>query len=861
MGISPMMKQYFEIKEEYKDCLLFYRVGDFYEMFYDDAKKASKICDLTLTGKDCGEEERAPMCGVPYHSAEGYIGKLINAGYKVAICEQVEDPKSAKGLVKRDVIRVVTPGTLIEAGLLTECNNNYICCAYISEASSGLATADVSTGELYVTFFDGTDHLDKLYDEMCVYAPREAIFNKTKNEIHSVINGLTTRFTTYVCDSMEEMFDDITCRGIIEKKFSHDPSVDDILSQNVLLRSLGGLVLYLMDVNKTDPASIRHINLSRNDQFLEMDISARRSLELCAGMHTGDKKGSLLSVIDKTKTPMGSRLIKSWIERPLVNPNQINKRLDAVEELYAEPIMRDVLKDVLSRVSDIERLASRIAYKSANAKDLKALEFTLSYIPELKSALQSVNSELLKSIASRIDPMTDIHKIIFDAIHDDPSFLVREGGIIKDGYDQNVDYLRSVLHDSKSWLVKLETAEKEETGIPKLKIGYNKVFGYYIEVTNSFKDKVPDRYIRKQTLSGCERYITEELKNMESSVLGAKEKIEALEYEIFSDIINRLCGHIDRIQRTASAIAEIDVLRSFAECAELNNFARPEVDIGEIIDIREGRHPVVEAYLKDGMFVPNDTYLDLKSNKLALITGPNMAGKSTYMRQTAIIIILAQMGSFVPARSARIGVADKLFTRIGASDDLAFGKSTFMLEMSEVAHILKNATNRSFIIYDEIGRGTSTYDGMSIAKAVAEYTVGKKCGARTLFATHYHELSTLENSVEGVVNYNIKAKKHGNDIIFLRKIVKGSADDSYGIEVAYLAGVPKELVTRAKAVLSELESNKAQQGSVNRERDAQISFTDTVEKEAADIIREADIDTLSPLEALNLLNKVKKILD
>ena len=861
MAISPMMSQYFAVKEKYSDCILFYRVGDFYEMFYDDAKIGSKVCDLVLTGKDCGEEERAPMCGVPYHSAESYIGKLINAGYKVAICEQVEDPKLAKGLVSRDVIRIVTPGTLIESGLLSDSSNNYICSVYFDDLCSGLASADISTGELYVTCFSGNSMTEKLYNEICVYSPKELITNASRSQIPGIINGVITRFNTFVGDGKKELYDKYSCKAAACEKFGEEISSNGFTEdeENAVSLSLGALLSYLTDMEKSDPASIKRINFSKDGQHLEMDLSARRSLELCISMHSGEKRGSLLSVIDKTKTPMGSRLIKNWLERPLVNPNIINKRLDAVEELYGDPIKRDTLKDILSELSDIERLATRIAYKSANAKDLKSLQNTISHLPSLKASLSDFQSEMLSKIAGSLDTLSDVYETIDKAIDDEPPFSVREGGLIKTGYNSNVDYLREALTNGKGWISKLEATEKEETGIPKLKVGYNKVFGYYIEITNAYKDKVPERYIRKQTLTGCERYITEELKNMESTVLGAKEKLESLEYDLFMSILEGLSAHVERIQKTASLVSELDVLRSFAECADTNNYTRPEVDIGDIIDIKDGRHPVVEAYLKDSMFVPNDTYLDSNANKLALITGPNMAGKSTYMRQTALIIILAQMGSFVPAKSARIGVVDKLFTRIGASDDLAFGKSTFMLEMSEVANILKNATSHSFIIYDEIGRGTSTYDGMSIAKAVAEYTVGKKCGAKALFATHYHELADLENKLTGVVNYNIKARKHGNDIIFLRKIVRGAADDSYGIEVAYLAGVPKELVTRAKEILAETVSQK---GAMYEKppKDDQLSFADQAEADAADIVRNTDIDTISPIEALNVLNKIKNIL-
>lgn len=859
MAISPMMSQYFEIKEKYPDCLLFYRVGDFYEMFYEDAKIGSKVCELVLTGKDCGEDERAPMCGVPYHSTEQYIGKLINAGYKVAICEQIEDPKLAKGIVKRGVIRIITPGTITEAGLLNEESNNFICSIFCKDGIYSLSAADISTGELHCTFFKGKDSFEKLMAEVFSYMPREIITNAEKDD--KEIAYIKARLGNVVCTEKAELFEPITARLTVLQKFGSEAELELTSDElEAVHNAMGGLILYLEDMNKSAPVPIKHFTFAKEGQHLEMDITAKRSLELCIGAHSQDKKGTLLSVIDKTKTPMGARLIKSYIERPLLNPNQINKRLDAVEELVKSPINRDSLMRLLAKFSDIERLASRIAYKSANARDLKALEYTIEKLPSLKEMLNGFQANLICEINSKIDAMQDIAKLIFEAIADEPPALLKEGGVIKDGYDKNVDYLRAALRDGRGWIATLEANERELTGIPKLRVGYNKVFGYFIEITNSYKDKVPERYMRKQTLTNCERYITEELKDMESTVLGAKEKVENLEYEIFSNILDDISKHLDRLQQSAAAIAQLDVLCSFGETGDTLGYCRPEVDIGDIIDIKDGRHPVVEAYLKDSMFVPNDTYLDSSKNRLALITGPNMAGKSTYMRQTALIIILAQMGSFVPAKSARIGITDKIFTRVGASDDLAFGKSTFMLEMSEVANILKNATSRSFVIYDEIGRGTSTYDGMSIAKAVAEYTVSKKCGAKALFATHYHELANLEDTCEGIVNYNIKARKHGNDIIFLRKIVRGSADDSYGIEVAHLAGVPKELISRAKQILQSLNSQKGQERQISPCENTQISFVDQAENEALELLKKADIDTMSPIEALNMLFKIKNLL-
>ena len=861
--MTPMMQQYLEIKEKYKEYILMYRLGDFYEMFFDDAKTASGELDLVLTGRDCGEAERAPMCGIPYHAVEGSIGRLVGKGYKVAICEQLEDPATAKGIVKRDVIRMITPGTLIESSLLDEKKNNYICGIFSTENEIGLSFADISTGQLSVTSFSGEERLAKAMTEIGVYAPREVVVNVPVCEIEGMERFLRERFSAVINDKCPERFDPAHAINSVANRFESVPTEFED-PDSPCLRAVGGLLYYIHETQKNNLESLKNLNYYQNGEYLEIDQNTRRNLELCETMRSKEKKGTLLWVLDKTKTAAGARLLKKYIDFPLKNPFYINKRQDAVAELCDRVMDRGEICTALQNVLDLERLITRIVYGSANCRDLVAVKQTAEKLPEIKRQLASFECEELSEIYAELDTLEDIYSLISASIIDEPPFSVREAGFIRKGYNADVDYLREIVTDSTSWISRIEEEERNATGIKNLKVGYNRVFGYYIEVSKSNIGSVPERFIRKQTLTNGERYITEELKQMESQILGASEKLSALEYKLFCDIRENVASNVHRIQKTAFLIAKLDVYCSLAEVASRNSYVRPEVSYGDVISIKDGRHPVVEQYAKDSYFVPNDTKLDAKNNKFMLITGPNMAGKSTYMRQVALITVMAQIGSFVPAREARICVVDKIFTRVGASDDLAMGQSTFMLEMSEVAYILHNATNKSLIIYDEIGRGTSTFDGMAIARAVAEYTL-KKVGAKTLFATHYHELTSLEEEEDGVVNYNIAAKKRSDDIIFLRKIVKGAADDSYGIEVAKLAGVPNEVVKTAKRVLADLVAGAP---SVEKSRKKApepemgfITFDNMNEKDACDKLRAVDINTLTPLEALNLIFELKKDLD
>lgn len=866
-GLSPMMAQYFEIKSKYPDMLLFFRLGDFYEMFFDDAKIASEELDLVLTGRDCGQEERAPMCGVPFHSADNYIAKLVNRGYKVAICEQMEDPKLVKGLVKRDVVRIITPGTVIEGNMLDDAVNNYLCAICKGEKETGLCFADVSTAEFHLTAVKGDNAEEQIINQLSSYQPREIIVNPAALDFNEVAYFTKSRLDAELQLLDDEKFDFEQSTNLILETLKRDEiSSLSLGSSKAVVCSLGAVIDYLKTVQKKDeieaPADIDYFD---NEEYMKLDISARRNLELTKSMMTGDKKHSLLWVVDKTKTAMGKRMIRNWLERPLMSISKITKRQNAVGELADSAELRDKARSALSGINDIERLMTRIAYGTANAKELKALEATIDKLPELKLLLSSCNASLLRDVDANIDLLSDVKQLINSAIVDEPPFTVREGGMIKAGYNKEIDELKAIMADGAGIIASIETQQKEETGIPKLKIGYNRVFGYYIEVTNSYKELVPETYIRKQTLSNCERYITQELKELEGKILGAKDRSVALEYEVFCAVREAVSGEVERIQKTAKALAMLDVLASLAEVAVNNNYVCPQINNDGIIDIKDGRHPVVEALLNGAPFVPNDTVLDKADNRCSIITGPNMAGKSTYMRQIALIVLLAQIGSFVPARIANIGIVDAIFTRVGASDDLATGQSTFMVEMNEVSTILKNATQNSLIILDEIGRGTSTFDGMSIARAVLEYVCKKKTlGAKSLFATHYHELTAMEGLLDGVKNYSIAVKKRGDDITFLRRIVRGGADESFGIEVAKLAGVPDSVVKRAKVILKELEANKidiefkAEAEAVEEEEDIQYNFTANGKNEILEILRATDVNTLTPIEAMQTLYDLKK---
>lgn len=865
--LSPMMVQYFQIKAQYEDAILFFRLGDFYEMFFEDAKIASQELDLVLTGRDCGQEERAPMCGVPFHSADSYIAKLVSRGYKVAICEQMEDPATVKGLVKRDVIRIITPGTVIESNMLDDGSNNYLCAVFTGDKDTGVCFADVSTGEFHITVLDGDDMENKLVNQLSTYAPRELIVNSKTLDFKQI-----ERFAKKLSASVEVLDDDKfdfenATSLIIETLKKEEISSLGIGHSKSAVSALGAVIGYLRETQKKNEIETpSEIDFYDEEQYMSLDISARRNLELTKSMMTGDKKHSLLWVIDKTKTAMGKRMIKSWLERPLMSIPKIVKRQNAVGELADNPKMRDSVRECLVGINDIERLMTRIVYGTANAKELKSLQYTIEKLPLVKNALSEASSALLKDIFGGIDLLEDVKSLIDKAIVDEPPFSVREGGLIKSGYNSEIDELKSIMTDGAGVIASIESEQRELTGIPKLKVGYNRVFGYYIEVSNSYKDMVPDTYVRKQTLTNCERYITQELKELEGRIIGAKDRSVALEYEVFSSVRNTVAQEVERLQQTAKKLASLDVLASLAEVAVSNNYVCPVISNDGKIEIKDGRHPVVEALLEDAPFVPNDTVLDRDDNRCAIITGPNMAGKSTYMRQIALITLLAQIGSFVPAKSAKIGIVDAIFTRVGASDDLATGQSTFMVEMNEVAAILKNATPASLIILDEIGRGTSTFDGMSIARAVLEFVCKKKTlGAKTLFATHYHELTAMEGLIDGVKNYSIAVKKRGDDITFLRRIVVGGADQSFGIEVAKLAGVPDSVVKRAKVILRELEANavkiefKADDSVIEEdENDIQYNFTANGRQEIFEILKALDVNTITPIEAMQTLYDLKK---
>ena len=877
--MTPMMKKYVETKESYPDCILFYRLGDFYEMFFEDAKLASRELEITLTGKDCGMEERAPMCGVPYHAVDGYLNKLVSKGYKVAICEQVEDPKLAKGLVKREVVRIVTPGTNLDTQSMDEKKNNYLMCVVYAQNKIGISVADVTTGDYYLT---EVEDLKKLLDEINKYQPRELICNDAL-----LLSGIDTedlkgRLGIAISPLEASMFDDEACKKCLRNHFKVNTLIGlGVEDFPVGVIAAGALLSYLYETQKTSLSHFTHLYPYLTSKYMLLDSSTRRNLELVETLREKQKRGSLLGVLDKTKTAMGGRLLRSYIEQPLVVKEEIEDRLDAVEELCRDTVSRDEIREYLNPIYDLERLLGRISYKTANPRDLIALKNSLEMLPPIKTVMQAFQKKLLSKLREEIDGLEDIYELIRASIQEDPPLIVREGGIIRDGYNEVIDQLRKAKTEGKTWLAALEEEDRQRTGIKNLKIKYNKVFGYYFEVTNSYKDLVPEDYIRKQTLANAERYTTPRLKELEDMILNAEDKLNTLEYDEFCRIRDAIGMEMERIQRTAKAVAGLDVFTSLSLVAEQNQYVRPKLNTKGVIDIKGGRHPVVEKMIVHDMFISNDTFLDNGNHMIAVITGPNMAGKSTYMRQTALIVLMAQVGCFVPASSANIGLVDRIFTRVGASDDLASGQSTFMVEMNEVANILRNATSDSLLVLDEIGRGTSTFDGLSIAWAVIEHISNRKLlGAKTLFATHYHELTELEGKISNVNNYCIAVKENGDDIVFLRKIVKGGADKSYGIQVAKLAGVPDLVIERAKEIVMQLSDNditeKVQSIKVENRGDAknkkparydevdlaQMSLFDTVsDEDVLKELKEIDVTNLTPLDALNTLfrlqNKLK----
>ena len=878
-GLTPMMQQYMETKKQYKDCILFYRLGDFYEMFFEDAITASRELEITLTGKDCGLEERAPMCGVPFHAVDGYLNRLVSKGYKVAICEQVEDPKLAKGIVKREVIRIVTPGTNLNTQALEESKNNYLMCIACFQNRIGVSIVDVTTGDFYMTEVEG---LAKLQDEIYKYMPTEIICNDAFVMSGYDIEDLKGRLGMAVYTLEPWYFDDDGCRKCLMNHFKVNTlaglGLEDFPSGMI---SAGAAMQYLLETQKTDLTHINHIIPYLASRFMLLDSSTRRNLELTETLREKQKKGSLLWVLDKTKTAMGARRLRSDIEQPLINIDDINARLDAVEQLCKNTVSRDEIREYLNPIYDMERLLGKVSYKSANPRDLLAFANSMEMLPHIKTVLKEFDCKLLSEIEQEMDGLEDLYHLIKDAICDDPPVMIREGGMIRTGFDKDIDMLRTAKTEGKTWLAKLEEEDRERTGIKNLKIKYNKVFGYYFEVTNSYKDMVPDDYIRKQTLVNAERYMTPKLKELEDTILNAEDKLNTLEYDVFCKVRDDIAKELERIQKTAKAVARLDVFASLSVVAEQNHYVRPALNEKGVIDIKDGRHPVVEKMIDHDMFVANDTYLNNSNHCIAVITGPNMAGKSTYMRQSALIVLMAQLGSFVPAKSANIGIVDRIFTRVGASDDLASGQSTFMVEMNELANILRNATSKSLLVLDEIGRGTSTFDGLSIAWAVIEHISNKKLlGAKTLFATHYHELTELEGKMNNVNNYCIAVKEKGDDIVFLRKIIKGGADRSYGIQVAKLAGVPDMVIDRAKEIAEQLSDNditeKVQSIAVDTKGDkrkskpvhyddvtmGQMTLSDTVKDE--DIIqelKEIDITNLTPMDAMNTLYRLQNKLN
>ena len=861
-GLSPLMQQYISVKEKNKDTIVFFRVGDFYEMFFDDAKLASKELDLTLTGKDCGLEERAPMCGVPFHSAETYIARLVQKGYKVGICEQTEDPAKAKGLVRRDIIRVVTPGTVLESAMLDDSSNNFICTVFTLKDKTGLSFCDISTGELYATLLEGEAQENDIKNELLKYKPSEILIGGDAVGFRSLGSFIGDKLSSSVTMLSDEDFSFADCQKTILDHFTgRDLASLNLENKEQTVSALGALLAYLSRTQMNGLERISKVEFYKEEQYVHLDYNTRRNLELTEPLISRNKNACLLAVLDKTKTSMGKRLIKSCLEKPLVNMAAIIRRQNAVTELFEDVITRVELREALSGINDFQRSVTRVVYGTANARELRSMCTSLKKLPAVKKSIKDCKSGLLSDDHKAIDTLEDISSLIDKAIADDPPFSVREGGMIREGYNKTLDELRYDMSNSSEVMAKIEAREREKTNIPKLKIGYNRVFGYYIEVSNSYKNMVPDTYIRKQTLVGGERYITQELKELEQRILTAKDRSCELEYQLLEEIRKTVSDALERINTSAAAVAELDTIASFAQSAFENNYTCPVINKSGCIRLTDSRHPVVERLLSGDSFVPNDVDLDMNDNRVAIITGPNMAGKSTYMRQVALIVLMAQMGSYVPAKSAEISVVDSVFTRIGASDDLSSGQSTFMVEMNEVAYILKNATSDSLLILDEIGRGTSTFDGMSIARAVLEYVADKKkLGAKTLFATHYHELTVLENSVKGVRNYNIAAIKRDNDITFLRRIIPGPADESYGVEVAGLAGLPESVITRAKKLLAELEdaNPKPKKRQKKQEEQPQLSLI-REETEIEKRLNSIDINKLTPMESMNILFELIKL--
>lgn len=865
--LTPMMRQYLEIKQKYSDTILFFRLGDFYEMFFDDAELASRELEITLTGRDCGLDKRAPMCGVPYHSAHTYIAKLIQKGYKVAICEQVEDPSQSKGIVKREVVRIITPGTVIDQSMLEEKANNFVLTIYQDDQGYGIAYADISTGELRTTWLDSNTP-SRLIDELSKVQPKEVLVNGNLFMETKLVRDISEKLNVPVNEYYDWSF---SKRNAENKVMAHFKVANleglGLADKPLCIRAIGALLEYLEETQRVVLSHIDRVDIYSIDEYMLLDASTRRNLELTETMRAKEKKGSLLWLLDKTQTAMGGRMLRKWIEQPLVKPGDINRRLDGVEELTKNVSLMEQIRENTAKIYDMERLMGRIVYGSANARDLLALKQSFEVLPSLESLLGRCESSILVEVRNNMDLLEDIRDLIDVSIHPDPPAGLKEGGIIKDGYNKEVDQLRRASREGRKWIASLEKKERERTGIKSLKVGFNKVFGYYIEVTKANLSQVPVNYIRKQTLTNAERYITPELKEMENTILGAQERIVELEYQLFTRIRKDIAGQVERIKKTSACVALLDALCSLARVAVENGYIRPKVSEGESIEIKDGKHPVVEKMLGAGNFVPNDTFLDCKDNRVCVITGPNMAGKSTYMRQVALIVLMAQIGSFVPASYCRIGVVDRIFTRVGASDDLAAGKSTFMVEMSEVANILNNATRKSLLILDEIGKGTSTFDGLSIAWAVIEYIADKNIlGARTLFATHYHQLTELEGKLDGVKNYCVAVKEKGDKIIFLRKVIRGGADQSYGIQVAGLAGLPRKVIERAKEILERLEeADIARNGDESpvyrtgkREDVKQMDlFSYSITRFITELAK-IDINSMTPLQALNKLNLIKE---